>query len=112
MPKRKDYLRKPVRCRACGRNIDPLALLCPKCGAAQRVTDSRLCPFCGKLKDPFLDKCEECENSYQRPEERPIYLPPIKDGPTGICPNCGSRRPMENERCPWCSSPALPTLDR
>lgn len=88
-------------------------MFCRKCGAVVRATDPRLCPFCGKLRDPFLEKCA-CEDSYVPPEMRaPLLIDqPPEEVAMGVCPSCGGRRALAQERCPWCDSPALPWPDR
>lgn len=94
------------RCRECGRPTDPLDLVCRRCGATVIATDPRLCPYCGKLKDPFLEKCEFCEDSYVPPEQR---TPLVREDTgrsrgAGSCPSCGGSRPLDDSRCPWCNS--------
>ena len=85
-------------------------MFCRKCGSVVRATDTRLCPYCGKLRDPFIEKCLECEDSYVPPDMRApvITEKPPEEEAMGTCPNCGGRRPMAKERCPWCNTPALP----
>ncbi len=99
-----------MKCIRCGREANPLDFHCRRCGTPVRATDTRLCPYCGKLKDPFLEKCEECENSYVSPEMRAPILPaqPSQERVTAICPACGNRRTVTDADCCWCNSKMPP----
>jgi hypothetical protein len=78
------------------------------------ASDPRLCPFCGKLRDPFLEKCEQCESSdsYIPPEMRAPAVPEKnpRDYKPAFCPSCGKARGINSTRCPWCDSrlPPMP----
>ena len=102
-------MEKTVTCRRCRRKNDPISANCRRCGSPLRVTDPRVCPYCGKLKDPFLEKCEKCEDSYVPPSMRSSApTPPPENRNTAVCPNCGNMRPPDDKPCPWCGSKLLP----
>ncbi|MHB9022656.1 MAG: double zinc ribbon domain-containing protein [Armatimonadota bacterium] len=97
-----------MKCRNCGRAAQQGELVCKRCGSALVNTDQRLCPYCGKLRDPFFEICPECEGAYVPPEMRTPVIPELPpEEPKGRCANCGNPRPINDKPCPWCNSKLL-----
>lgn len=100
-----------MACQRCGAKTDPMDANCPKCGAPQRVTDPRFCPWCGMLKNQLYDICPDCANAYEAPGPSQPLQPTrtTRDG-DAICPACGKPRHHNDAECPWCDSPLPPLL--